>query len=555
MIQIEEKIVNFLGRTAALHTLGCKVNEYETDAMRSSLEKAGFTIVPFREKADVYVINTCSVTNIADRKSRQMISRAKKQNPDAVVIAAGCYVQTALERTGKTVDADILLGTGRKSTLVEEIEQYFAAMEAALEHEKAERAEAAEKAAEAGGVERAEGVEKTKGTEAAENASETEIAKRSEEAEKTEGRQLRDRQSEERQPILQNVSDVMHEKDYEELSLPRIEGHTRAWIKVQDGCNMFCSYCIIPFARGRIRSRRMEDILEELTRLAGQGIREVVITGIHLSSYGVDFAGDVDAAYGEQGERKTWQERSKLIDLIEAAAQVDGIERVRLGSLEPTIITEQFVERLGAVKEVCPHFHLSLQSGCDSVLKRMNRHYTAQEYLRCVDLLRKTFDEPAITTDVIVGFPGETEEEFECTRKFLEQVQFYETHLFRYSMRAGTKAAHMKDQIPERVKEKRLAVLAGVDRERRRRFEETWDGKAVEVLIEETALIDENGCVSVPNSGAAGGKAEGLNIELHENDKLYTGYTREYIRAFVRSSEDIRGKILRGKLKGGQIQG
>ncbi len=483
--------MNFQGRTAALHTLGCKVNEYETDAMRSSLEQAGFTIVPFRERADVYVINTCSVTNIADRKSRQMISRAKKQNPDAVVVAAGCYVQTALERTGKTVDADILLGSGRKSALVDELEQYFAAMEASLAHESS---------------------------------------------------------------AARSVSDVMHEREYEELSLPGIEGHTRAWIKVQDGCNMFCSYCIIPFARGRIRSRRMNDILEELSRLAGQGIREVVLTGIHLSSYGVDFAGDVDAAYGEQGEKKTWQKRSKLIDLIEAVARIDGIERVRLGSLEPTIITEEFVERLSAVRQVCPHFHLSLQSGCDSVLKRMNRHYTAQEYLRCVELLRNAFDEPAITTDVIVGFPGENGEEFECTRKFLEEVQFYETHLFRYSMRAGTRAAHMADQVPEKVKEERLDDLAKVDREMRCRFESVWDGRTAEALIEETAMIDENGYVSVPNSGALGVRSEGLGIRPEENEKLYTGYTREYIRVFARSSQDLRGKILRGELSGNLIR-
>ena len=267
--------------------------------MRAMLEEAGFEIVSFDAAADVYVINTCSVTNIADRKSRQMIHRARKMNPSAVVVAAGCYVQTALDRTGKTVDADIIIGSSRKGRLLEELEKYYA------EREK-ERAE-----------------DKAAGS----------------------------------------VGDVMHEDRFEEMSLPRIEGHTRAYIKVQDGCNMFCSYCIIPFARGRIRSRGMQEILCELEGLAESGVREVVLTGIHLSSYGVDFAGDVTQAYGEEGEKKTWQSRSKLIDLIEAVSQVEGIERIRLGSLEPTIITEEFVRRLSALEKVCPHFHLSLQSG------------------------------------------------------------------------------------------------------------------------------------------------------------------------------------------------
>ncbi len=493
--------LDFYGKRAAVHTLGCKVNEYESDAMRSCLEEAGFTIVPFSEPADVCVINTCSVTNIADRKSRQMISRAKKKNPDAVVVAVGCYVQTALERTGKLVEADILIGTGQKSHLVEELDRYFEAMERAKDH-----------------------MDPVKGSERPGDASQ------------------------------RCVSDVMHEKEYEELSLPRIEGHTRAWIKVQDGCNMFCSYCIIPFARGRIRSRRMEDVLEELQRLADQGICEVVLTGIHLSSYGVDFAGDIDLVYGENGEKKTWQERSKLIDLIEAVSRIRGIERIRLGSLEPTVITEEFVRRLSAVKQVCPHFHLSLQSGCDSVLKRMNRHYTTGEYKACIHLLREAFDKPAITTDVITGFPGESEEEFECTRKFLEEICFYETHLFRYSMRAGTRAARMPDQIPEKVKEERLEILAGTDRRMRKRFEDLWDGKKVQVLFEEVAQIDEHGCVSLPNSSPLG-TIEWERSDLSgDQERLYTGYTKEYIRVFASSGEDLRGRIVEGKLQGLQIK-
>ena len=485
--------MKFEGKKAALHTLGCKVNEYETDAMRASLEAAGFSIVDFRQSADVYVINTCSVTNIADRKSRQMISRSKKNNPDAVVVAAGCYVQTALEKTGKTVDADILLGSGRKSALVEELEKYFAAMESSRQFISGEGP-------------------------------------------------------------LESVSDVMHEREYEPLSLPAISSHTRAWIKVQDGCNMFCSYCIIPFARGRIRSRRMEDILAEIKALASQGVREVVLTGIHLSSYGVDFDQDERAVFREAGKGRSWQERSLLLELIEAVSETDGIERVRLGSLEPTIVTESFARRLSRIREVCPHFHLSLQSGCESVLNRMNRHYTPQEYLESLKYLRSAFDRPAVTTDVIVGFPGESEEEFDCTRRFLEQIQLYETHLFRYSMRAGTKAAHMPDQIPEHVKEERLSVLAALDAGMRKKFERSWDKSTVQVLFEETAQIDKHGLICVPNSGRIERSAEALNISVGEGEKLYTGYTREYIRVFAVSASDLRGQIRSGRLNGAEIQ-
>ena len=478
--------MNFEGKRAALHTLGCKVNEYETDAMRSCPESAGFTIVDFREKADVYVINTCSVTNIADRKSRQMISRAKRSNPDAVVVAAGCYVQTALERTGKNVDADILLGSGRKSALVEELGNYFRAMEAAGEY----RSLGVQEPGAGGGNEAHSLVKTPRRPEAPDSAS-------------------ADRD------VIRNVSDVMKERKYDALSLPRIEGHTRAFIKVQDGCNMFCSYCIIPFARGRVRSRDMEDILDELRGLAS-------------------------------GEGRAWQTRSKLIDLIEAVSGIEGIERIRLGSLEPTIITEEFVERLSRIREVCPHFHLSLQSGCDSVLRRMNRHYTTQEYMGCLELLRSAYDRPAITTDVIAGFPGESGEEFESTVRFLNEAHFYETHLFRFSMRAGTRAARMEGQIPESVKDERLKALAELDRRMRGRFESSWDGMSVEALIEEAVHIDEHGRVSTPNSGRAGTSRP--EIHLPPGETLYTGYTREYMRVFVLSKNDLRGKIITGKI-------
>ena len=496
--------MKFTGKTAALHTLGCKVNEYETDAMRACLEHAGFSIVDFRQKADVYVINTCSVTNIADRKSRQMISRARKMNPDAVLVAAGCYVQTALDKTGKTVDADILLGSGRKSRLVEELERYFAAMERA-QCDPDNPPLASPDPSVTGGL----------------------------------------RASQKR-----NLSDGIHDPEYEALSVPRIEGHTRAWIKVQDGCNMFCSYCIIPYARGRIRSRRIEDVLRELENLSAQGIREVVLTGIHLSSYGVDM--HPGGLSGEDG--LMWQERSKLIDLIEAVSQIGGITRVRLGSLEPTIITEETVSRLSRIPQVCPHFHLSLQSGCDSVLKRMNRHYTTRDYKKSLDLLRAAYDNPAITTDVIVGFPGETQEEFDSTRGFLEEIQLYETHLFRYSMRAGTRAARMPDQIPESVKEERLSALSAVDRKMRERFEQSWDGREVEALFEETVQIGENGTVCSPNSDRSGHLAADLIPKMGEGEKLYTGYTREYIRVYAPSAEDLRGRIVKGTLNGAVIR-
>ena len=495
--------MKFDGKTAALHTLGCKVNEYETDAMRASLEAAGFTIVDSRQKADVYVINTCSGTNIADRKSRQMISRARKMNPDAVVVAVGCYVQTALEKTGKTLEADILRGSGRKSCLVEELERYFMSMEKARGYENLP---SGRNRCSIGGAET--------------------VRKEA--------------------PGGRNLSDVMHEPAYEELSVPRIAGHTRAWIKVQDGCNMFCSYCIIPYARGRIRSRREEDVLRELKNLASQGIREVVLTGIHLSSYGVDLClDDQDAKAG-----RSWQERSRLIDLIEAVSRIDGIERIRLGSLEPSIITEEFVNRLKKASRVCPHFHLSLQSGCDSVLERMNRHYTTEDYRKSLELLREAYDNPAITTDVIVGFPQETGEEFECTRRFLEEIRLYETHLFRYSMRAGTKAARMPGQIPESVKEERMSVLQQVDQKMRERFEQSWNGRKVEVLFEERAQIDKDGFVSAPNTGRAQRLAADELPEIKDGENLYTGYTREYIRVYAVSGRDLRGEILTGILNG-----
>lgn len=414
--------------------MGCKVNAYETEAMQQLLEQAGYEIVPFSETADVYVINTCSVTNIADRKSRQMLHRAKKKNPDAVVVAAGCYVQTKEAQVLLDEAVDIVIGNNRKHELVKLLEEY-----------------------------------------------------------------------EDSRRKKSSVADINHERqDYEELVLERTSEHTRAFIKVQDGCNQFCSYCIIPFARGRVRSRRMDDVLAEVKRLADAGYREVVLTGIHLSSYGAD-----------TGEM--------LLDLIEKTAQEDGIERIRLGSLEPRIVTEEFVERLSRQSKICPHFHLSLQSGCDGVLERMNRRYRTAEYEAGCNLLRKYFAHPAITTDVIVGFPGETEEEFETTREFLERIHFYEMHIFKYSRREGTKAADMPDQIQEETKTERSGVLLALEQRMSKEFRDFYLGRETTALLEEPLVLN--------------GKS------------YFTGYTQEYVRVAVETEENLTNRFVKGKIK------
>ena len=421
-------------KKAALHNLGCKVNAYETEAMQQMLEEAGYEIVPFSEKADVYVINTCSVTNMADRKSRQMLHRAKKLNPDAAVVAAGCYVQTK-ENEAKCDEAiDILIGNNQKKELVERLDAFFAG--------RGEKVEA--------------------------------------------------------------VVDINHEKQaFEELTLDHAAEHTRAFIKVQDGCNQFCSYCIIPYARGRVRSRNVQNVLEEVKRLAASGYQEVVLTGIHLSSYGIDC--------GES-----------LLHLIQMVHQVEGIRRIRLGSLEPRIVTETFAEELAKMEKICPHFHLSLQSGCDATLARMNRKYTTEEYENACNILRKNFTHPAITTDVIVGFPGETEEEFEETRKFLEEIDLYEMHVFKYSIRKGTKAADMKPQINDQIKAKRSNVLLEMSKQHQKEFETKQLGMVKEVLIEE---------------------------KMHGKDHYYTGHTKEYIKVALYSEEPLENKIVKVKLR------
>lgn len=423
-----------MGKKAALHNLGCKVNAYETEAMQELLEQAGYEIVPFQEKADVYIINTCTVTNMADRKSRQMLHRARKMNPEAVVAACGCYVQEKPDEAADCVD--IVIGNNRKKEIVRILEEY-------------------------------------------ENS----------------------RDGEKKRPgePLKDLVDIGHTKEYEELSLSRTAEHTRAYIKVQDGCNQFCSYCIIPYARGRVRSRSKDHVLEEVQALAGAGYQEVVLTGIHLSSYGIDNGED-------------------LLSLILAVHEVEGIRRIRLGSLEPRIITEEFVRTISGLLKMCPHFHLSLQSGCTETLKRMNRRYTAEEYFEKCELLRKYFHEPALTTDVIVGFPGETQEEFEASRAFVDKVDFYETHVFKYSRREGTKAAVMPDQVPEPVKAERSAILLELSKKKQKAYEERLLGTTQEVLIEE---------------------------EIERDGEIWqVGHTREYVKAGIKSRENLVNQLV-----------
>ena len=424
-------------RKAALHNLGCKVNSYETEAMQQLLETAGYEIVPFAEQADVYIINTCSVTNIADRKSRQMLHRAKKQNPEAVVVAAGCYVQAAAKELEQDLAVDVIIGNNRKKDLISILDSWFA------EHKAQE-----------------------------------------------------------------HVIEIGETHEYEELSINRIADHTRAFIKVQDGCNQFCSYCIIPYTRGRVRSRRPEDVEKEVISLVENGYQEIVLTGIHLSSYGVDFPEE---------------ERLDLLGLIRRLHEISGLQRIRLGSLEPRIITRAFAEELAKLTKICPHFHLSLQSGCDETLKRMNRHYTTREYAECCEILRQAFDNPAITTDVIVGFPGETQEEFAQTRAYLEEIHFYEMHIFKYSRRAGTRAAVMPDQIPEQEKGLRSDILLKLEQQMSGEYRKRFLGQKKTVLLEEKIVID--------------------------GTEYMIGHTKEYVKAVVPYQEHLKNTIVEGTLE------
>ena len=431
-------------KKAALHNLGCKVNSYETEAMQQLLEENGYEIVSFEETADVYIINTCTVTNIADRKSRQMLHRARKMNPDAVVVAAGCYVQARGQEVLEDGAVDMIIGNNQKNQLISMLDGWFAAKE-------------------------------------------------------------------EQDFIPSALLDLTRVTEYENMNIRGTAEHTRAFLKVQDGCNQFCSYCIIPYARGRIRSRQLEDVQAEVRGLAAAGYREIVLTGIHLSSYGLDFGTEEKTPEAPFGHG--------LQNLILALAEIPGIERIRLGSLEPRIITREFVEALAGCDKICPHFHLSLQSGCDSVLKRMNRHYTTQEYLNKCQLLREGFEQPAITTDVIVGFPGETEEEFAATMTFVEQVHFYEMHVFPYSRRQGTVADRMPGQVPEQVKKERSHQMLALAERMSQEYRDSFVGKEVSVLLEEPG-----------------------------EDGYMVGYTKEYIRVQKAGGPELAGQQVYGKI-------
>ena len=418
-------------RKAALHNLGCKVNSYETDAMAQLLEKAGYEIVPFSEIADVYIVNTCSVTNMADRKSRQMLHKAKKQNPDAVVVATGCYVQTAVDKVKEDLAIDIIIGNNKKKEVVPILEEYF------KENEK------------------------------------------------------------------DFVIDINNTSEYEDLEISTVTEHTRAHMKIQDGCNNFCSYCIIPYARGRIRSRKMDSISEEMVRLAEKGFKEIVLTGINLGCY-------------SDGEKT-------LIDVIEMADEIEGIERVRLGSLDPEVITPDFVERIGKCRKICPHFHLSLQSGCNNTLKAMNRHYTAEEYFEKCEMIRSVFENPAFTTDIIVGFPGESDEDFETSLEFAKKVEFSRIHVFKYSKRDGTVAAKMPNQVDERIKTKRSDILIAAGEELVKKYNENKLGTYDFVLWEERKQINGR--------------------------EYWVGHTPDYVEVALETDEELAGKIQKVALK------
>ena len=427
-------------KTASLHNLGCKVNSYETEAMQQELEKHGYQIVPFGQPCDVTVINTCSVTNMADKKSRQMLHRARTVSPKGILVAAGCYVESSkawLEEWAKKENIDILIGNHQKSELMDTIREF-----------------------------------------------------------------------QNKEELRAGVPEIAGVTEYEELKIYRTAEHTRAFMKIQDGCNQFCSYCIIPYTRGRIRSRRQEDVLEEAGRLAEAGYHEIVLTGIHVSSYGDGTGAD-------------------LLELMKRMSDISGIERIRLSSLEPGLMKEAFVKELSGIQKICPHFHLSLQSGCEATLRRMNRKYTPEEYEETCQRLRYYFDLPALTTDVIVGFPGETEEEFLQTEEFVRRLAFYEMHVFKYSKRNGTKAAQMEHQIDEKTKTQRSKRLISLGKEMKENYQKQFLGQVKEILLEE---------------------------KIQTGEKTYwVGHTREYIKAaFLESGESklekntfVTGKLLK----------
>lgn len=435
-------------KTAAFLSLGCKVNSYETEAMRGMFESAGYDIVDFKERADVYVINTCTVTNIADRKSRQMLHQAKKRNPNAVIAAVGCYVQAAEEALLEDSAVDLVVGNNKKADIVTMVERCL------IGNEKEEL-----------------------------------------------------------------IVDMAKEQEYEALHVITTMEKTRAFIKIQDGCNRFCSYCIIPYVRGRVRSRDEEDILAEITRLADKGYKEIVLTGIHLSSYGTD-----RNKKGDHHEMQDSFEAMPLATLITRIGKIDGIKRIRLGSLEPRIITREFLEAIASVEQFCPHFHLSLQSGSDGVLRRMNRKYSAQEYYDRVVMIKEYFENPSFTTDVIVGFPGETQEEFEETKHFIQKVEFSHIHVFKYSKRAGTKAADMPNQIAEEIKNQRSNEIIILSEMMAKEYKQRFMGKIEKILMEEQMTLD------------------GINYQVGHNER--------YLKIAVACEQDISNQLINGKIIG-----
>ena len=416
-------------KTVAFITLGCKVNQYETNSMIQQFIEQGYKILEPEQKADIYVVNTCTVTNISDRKSRQMLRKVKKINKNAIIVACGCYVQVAKEEVKKMQEIDLILGNNEKKQIVEIVENY-----------------------------------------------------------------IKNKNKKEK------IENVMDQKEYVELGETSYTEKTRAVIKVQDGCDRFCTYCIIPYARGRVRSRNPKNIISEIEKIAKKGIKEVIITGIHVASYGKDF-----------------KEEYKLIDLLEQINKIDRIERIRLGSLEPLLITKEFIERLKKLEKICHHFHLSLQSGCNSTLKRMNRRYTTNQFEEIVCNLRKAYKDVILTTDIIVGFPGETQEEFEETYKFLEKINFYKMHIFKYSPRKGTKAAIMEQQIDATVKEQRSQKLIQLSNKNQNEYNKKYIGKDVEILVEE------------------------------KKDGIYFGHTQNYILASIESNEQLENKVIKAK--------
>ena len=414
-------------KKVAFVTLGCKVNQYESNAMAQKFIDKNYKICDIEDSPDIIIVNTCTVTNIADRKSRQLLRKAKDENPNSVVVACGCYVQVAKDKIDEIEEIDISIGNSEKKDIVQIVENYI------YQKEK-----------------------------------------------------------------INNIFDINKEKDFSEMGAVTYTEKTRATIKIQDGCNNFCTYCLIPYARGRVRSRKKENIIKEVEEVAQKGIQEIVITGIHIASYGLDFSEDY-----------------KMIDLLEDLNKVEGIKRIRLGSLEPSLITEEFTQRLSKLKKICNHFHLSLQSGCDETLKRMNRKYTTKEFTEVAKRLRSYFKDANLTTDIIVGFPGETNEEFEKTYKFLEEIKFYKMHVFKYSPREGTVASKMLNQIDGNIKEERSQKLIELSDKNQDEYNKKYFSEPQEVLFEE------------------------------QKDGIWTGYTTNYIKVSYKSNDNLENKILK----------